>query len=223
MFNHLDGYESIKLPVKEIDGKRYYTTPEGKSYPSVTTVTGLMNRGWLKKWRKAVGEEKANKISGKAMARGSRYHKLQEDFLNNKLTEERLKEIMPLDLMMFNQTKELTSRMGDIYMLECSMYSDELEMAGRVDCVAEFAGKVSVIDFKTSTRVKSASQIKGYYMQETAYAKMFEERYGIPIERIVTIIAVEETGQSQLFVDHPEHWLTPLMNLRNQYRQEYGV
>ena len=108
MFNHLDGYESIKLPVKEIDGKRYYTTPEGKSYPSVTTVTGLMNRGWLKKWRKAVGEEKANKISGKAMARGSRYHKLQEDFLNNKLTEERLKEIMPLDLMMFNQTKELT-------------------------------------------------------------------------------------------------------------------
>ena len=223
MFNHLKGYHPIKLPVKQINGNRYYTTPEGKSYPSVTTVTGLMNRVWLKKWKEAVGEEKANAISGKAMARGSRYHYLQEDFINNKLTEERLKEITPLDLMMFNQTKELTSRMGDVYMLEGSMYSDELEMAGRVDCIAEFAGKLSVIDFKTSTKKKSQSQIKGYMMQETAYAKMFEERYGIPIERIVTIMAVEETGQSQMFVDQPDHWFTPLMNLRTQYREEYGV
>ena len=223
MFNHLKGYHSIKLPVKQINGNRYYTTPEGKSYPSVTTVTGLMNRVWIKKWKEAVGEEKANKISGKAMARGSRYHYLQEDFINNKLTEERLKEITPLDLMMFNQTKELTSRMGDVYMLEGSMYSDELEMAGRVDCIAEFAGKVSVIDFKTSTKVKSPSKIKGYFMQETAYAKMFEERYNIPIERIVTIIAVEETGQSQMFVEEPKHWVTSLMDLRAQYRKEYGV
>ena len=223
MFNHLEGYESIKLPVKQIDGNRYYTTPEGKRYPSVTTVTGLLNRVWLKKWKDAVGEEKANKISGKAMARGSRYHYLQEDFINNKLTEERLKEITPLDLMMFNQTKELTSRMGDVYMLEGSMYSDELEMAGRVDCIAEFAGKVSVIDFKTSTKVKSPSKIKGYFMQETAYAKMFEERYNIPVERIVTIIAVEETGQSQMFVEEPKNWITPLMDLRTQYREEYGI
>ena len=223
MFNHLEGYDSIKLPVKQIDGNRYYTTPEGKSYPSVTTVTAIMNRVWLKKWKDYVGEEKANKISGQAMARGSRYHKLQEDFLNNELTEERLKEITPLDLMMFNQTKELTSRMGDIYMLEGSLYSDELEMAGRVDCIAEFAGKVSVIDFKTSTKVKVQSKIKGYFMQETAYAKMFEEMYGMPIKRIVTIIAVEETGKSQMFVEEPDNWITPLMNLRNQYRQEYGL
>ena len=223
MFNHLEGYNSITLPTTEIDGKRYYTTPEGKNYPSVTTVTGLLNRVWIKKWRAAVGEDKANAVSGKAMGRGSRYHKLQEDFLNNELTEKRLKEITLLDLMMFNQTKELTSRIGDIYMLEGSMYSDELEMAGRVDCVAEFAGKVSVIDFKTSTKPKVPSKIKGYFIQETAYAKMFEEQYDVPIERIVTIIAVEETGQSQMFVEEPKYWIDPLMNLRAQYRKEYGV
>ena len=85
MFNHLKGYHPIKLPVKQINGNRYYKTPEGKSYPSVTTVTGLMNRGWLKKWKDAVGEEKANRISGKAMARGSRYHYLQEDFISRKI------------------------------------------------------------------------------------------------------------------------------------------
>ena len=108
-------------------------------------------------------------------------------------------------------------------MLEGYMYSNELEIAGRVDCIAEFAGRVSVIDFKTSTKRKTPSQIKGYFMQETAYAKMFEERYNIPIERIVTIIAVEETGQSQMFVEEPSKWIEPLKELRNQYRQEYGV
>ena len=223
MFNHLEGYESVSLPTENIDGKRYYTTPEGKHYPSVTTVTGLLNRVWLKKWKKSVGEEKANKISRKASGRGTRYHHLQEDFLNNNLTEERLKETTPLDLYMFNQTKEITSKLGDIYMLEGSMYSNELEIAGRVDCIAEFAGRVSVIDFKTSTKRKTPSQIKGYFMQETAYAKMFEELYDVPIERIVTIVAVEETGQSQLFVEEPKNWLDQFMELRQQYRKEYGV
>ena len=223
MFNHLEGYESVSLPTETINGKRYYKTPEGKHYPSVTTVTGMMNRVWLAKWKKAVGEEKANKISRKASLRGTRYHYLQEDFLNNKLTEERLKEATPLDLMMFNQTKELTSKLGDIYMLEGSMYSNELEIAGRVDCIAEFAGKVSVIDFKTSTKAKTPSKIKGYFMQETAYAKMFEEMYGVPIERIVTIVAVEETGQSQLFVEEPDKWIDQFIELRQQYREEYGL
>jgi len=223
MFNHLEGYESVKLPTETINGKRYYTTPDGKHYPSVTTVTGMLNAKWIKKWRKAVGEEKANKISRKAAVRGTRYHQLQEDFLNNVLTEERLKKATPLDLMMFNQTKELTSKLGDIYMLEGSMYSDKLEMAGRVDCVAEFAGKVSVIDFKTSTKHKTPSKIKNYFLQETAYATMFEEMYSVPIERIVTIVAVEETGQSQLFVEEPNNWLEQLHELRAQYREEYGL
>ena len=223
MFNHLTGYEAVSLPTETINGKRYYKTPEGKHYPSVTTVTGMMNRVWLAKWKKAVGEEKANKISRKAAIRGTRYHHLQEDFLNNKLTEERLKEATPLDLMMFNQTKEITSKLGDIYMLEGSMYSNDLEIAGRVDCIADFAGKVSVIDFKTSTKAKTPSKIKNYFLQETAYAKMFEEMYGVSIERIVTIVAVEETGQSQLFVEEPDNWLDQFMDLRQQYRDEYGM
>ena len=223
MFNHLEGYESVSLPTENINGKRYYTTPEGKHYPSVTTVTGLLNKKWIKAWRKKIGEEKANKISRKAAVRGTRYHHLQEDFLNNKLTEERLKEATPLDLMMFNQTKELTSKLGDIYMLEGSMFSNELEMAGRVDCIAEFAGKVSVIDFKTSTKHKTPSKIKNYFLQETAYAKMFEENFNVPIERIVTIVAVEETGQSQLFVEEPGKWVDQLKDLRAQYRAEYNM
>ena len=223
MFNHLKGYESVTLPTETIDGKRYYVTPEGNKYPSVTTVTGLLNAKWIAQWRKNVGEEKANQISRQAAGRGSRYHYLQEDFINNLDITEKLAQATPLDLMMFNQTRELTEKIGDIYMLEGSMYSDDLCMAGRVDCIAEFAGKVSVIDFKTSTKAKSASKIKNYFMQETAYAKMFEERYQVPIERIVTIVSVEETGQAQLFVENPNNWVDQLLSLRSQYKTEYGL
>ena len=222
-FNHLKGYESVTLPTETIDGKRYYKTPEGKHYPSVTSVSGLMNRAGIEAWRRFVGEEQANKIASQAAGRGTRYHYMMEDFINNIDIEEKLSKATPLDQMMFNQTRAITEKLGDIYMLEGSLYSDELMMAGRVDCIAEFAGKVSVIDFKTSTKRKVPSKIKNYFVQETAYAKMFEERYQIPIERIVTIVAVEETGQSQLFVEDPSKWVDHLLDLRTQYRTEFGL
>ena len=140
-FNHLSGYDGINLPTETVDGKRYYVTPSGNRYPSVTSVTGILNKVWIQKWRKAVGEKKANKISRQAASRGTRYHQLQEDYVNNILTQEMIDKALPLDLMMFNQTKEITNRLGDVYMLEKSMYSDELQMAGRVDCIAKFDDK----------------------------------------------------------------------------------
>ena len=103
------------------------------------------------------------------------------------------------------------------------MYSDEFEMAGRVDCVAMYEGKRSVVDFKTSTKPKYPSKIKGYFMQETAYAKMFEECYTEPIEQIVTIMSVEETGKPQIFIEDPDDWVEPLKKVRAQYKEEYGV
>ena len=222
-FNHLEGYESVTLPTETINGKRYYVTPTGNKYPSVTTVTGLHSAKWVAKWRKNVGEEVANKISSQAAGRGSRYHNLQEDYINNLDITEKLSNATPLDKMMFNQTKELTDKIGDIYMLEGSLYSDDIQIAGRVDCIAEFAGKVSVIDFKTSTKAKSTSKIKNYFMQETAYAMMFEERHGVKIDRIVTLVSVEETGEAQLFVENPNNWIDQLLSLRSQYKTEFGL
>jgi genome maintenance exonuclease 1 len=178
---------------------------------------------WVAQWRKRVGAEVADKISSQAAGRGSRYHYMQEDYINNLDITEKLEKATPLDKMMFNQTKELTDKIGDIYMLEGSLYSDDLAIAGRVDCIAEFAGKVSVIDFKTSTKAKSPSKIKNYFMQETAYAKMFEERYGVDVERIVTLVSVEETGQAQLFVENPNNWIDQLLSLRSQYKTEFGL
>ena len=66
-FVHLDVITPIEMEAKtdEETGKRVYLTPEGNKYPSVTTVIGSNPEKMkgIMRWRKRVGEEKANAIS----------------------------------------------------------------------------------------------------------------------------------------------------------------
>ena len=86
MFKHLDLELSPDLKTKNKDGNRYYVTPSGELYPSVTTITSQLTKEGIKAWRKRVGEKEANKISTQASRRGTKVHKLCEDFLNNELS-----------------------------------------------------------------------------------------------------------------------------------------
>jgi genome maintenance exonuclease 1 len=118
---------------------------------------------------------------------------------------------MPNIKALFQQLKpELDKSIGKIYALEQALYSDELEVAGRVDCIAEWNGELSIIDFKTSSKLKEEGHIQNYFMQCTAYAIMFEERTGRPIDKIVVAIAVENE-QPQIFVRSKLDYVTELM------------
>ena len=221
-FNILDyGFES--LPTENIDGKRYYITPTGEKYPSVTSVTGLLNKESIKKWRKRVGEKKANKISTQAARHGTSAHQLFEDYIRNDNFEEKFKSAMPTTQQAFISVEKLLNQIGTVHALEAPLYSHELQLAGRVDCIAEWHGKLSVIDFKTSAKPKNPEWITNYFIQETAYAKMFEELTGKEVEAIVTLIAVSN-GTSQLFVEQPTiEFVDKLQELRSEYKTTYGV
>ena len=215
------GFE--KLPTENIDGKRYYVTPTGEKYPSVTSVTGLLNKESIKKWRKRVGEEKANKISTQAARHGTSAHQLFEDYIRNDNFEEKFKSAMPTTQQAFISVEKLLNQIGTVHALEAPLYSHELQLAGRVDCIAEWHGKLSVIDFKTSAKPKNPEWITNYFIQETAYAKMFEELTGKEVEAIVTLIAVSN-GTSQLFVEQPTiEFVDKLQELRSEYKTTYGV
>ena len=221
-FELLDyGFES--LPTENIDGKRYYITPTGEKYPSVTSVTGLMNRKGIQEWRKRVGEKKANKISTQAARHGTSAHQLFEDYIRNDNFEEKFKGAMPTTQQAFISLEKELNQIGTVHGLESPLYSHNLQLAGRVDCIAEWNGKLSVIDFKTSAKPKKEEWIQNYFIQETAYAKMFEELTGQRIESIVTLIAVSN-GTSQLFIEEPsEKYVEKLHELRSQYKTEYGI
>ena len=221
-FEILD-YDFQSLPTENIDGKRYYITPTGEKYPSVTSVTGLLNRDGIKKWRKRVGEKTANKISTQAARHGTSAHQLFEDYIRNDNFEEKFKGAMPTTQQAFISLEKQLNQIGVVHGLESPLYSHNLQLAGRVDCIAEWDGKLSVIDFKTSAKPKQEKWIQNYFIQETAYAKMFEELTGETIHAIITMIAVSD-GSSQLFVEQPsDRYVDQLQELRSQYRTEYGL
>jgi len=169
------------------DGMRYYTLPDGTKLPSVTTVIGAQKKEGIMKWRKRVGEAEANRISKQATGRGTNVHTLCERYLNN----EKLGTIMPDALEMFQSIKPLLNRIDNIHYQECALWSKQLGMAGRVDCIGEFDGVLSVIDFKTSKKIKELAHIEDYFWQTSAYALMYEEMIGTPIDNLVIIMAVE--------------------------------
>jgi len=186
--NNLLPYEDLETT--EFNGRRQYLTPEGNTYPSVTTVLSILSEDSIAKWKLRVGEEEANKVSTRASRRGTAVHEVCEKYLDNDPAYRA--GYMPNVIENFMTIKGvLDARIGKVYAQEVPLYSDHLCLAGRVDCIAEFDGKISVIDFKTSAKTKRKSYIKNYFAQEAAYAIMWEERTGMPITQLVTIIAVD--------------------------------
>jgi genome maintenance exonuclease 1 len=219
MFEHVGvdlGYDDLNADTSE--SGRLYSTPDGRKYPSITTVLSILSEDAIKAWRKRVGEEEANRISHRASTRGTAVHAIVEDYLNN---VENYKEKYALNIIdNFLPLKEiLDTRIGKIYAQEVPLFSHHLRVAGRVDCVAEFDGKISIIDFKTSRKIKQKKYIENYFMQEAAYAIMFEERTGIPITQLVTLIAVDDE-QPQIFVEHRDNWTDRLLETIRKYEDK---
>lgn len=199
------------------DGKRVYKTPSGRAYPSVTTVTGLHSAKGIAEWRRRVGEEEANKISSRASARGTRIHSLCESFLRNERCEPEI-----FDRELFQGISPHLEEIDNIHALEDPLYSDHLEVAGTVDCIAEYRGKLSVIDFKTSSKIKTRDNIHGYFMQASAYAVAFEERTGIPVGKLVIIMGVDYEDPL-IFVEKRDDWIDGFCKLRADYKSKFAL
>jgi len=218
MFTHLDN-DIPEIKTETIDKKRYYVTPEGKKYPSITTVLGHFNKKSIYEWRQRVGSKEANRISTQASRRGTKVHQMCEDFINNELDE---KKFMPSDKETFNTIKNiLENNINNIHCQEATLYSDYLKVAGRVDCVAEWNGKLSVIDFKTSRRLKQREHIHGYFQQGSAYCIMYEERTKVPINQIVIVMTVDG-NDPQIFIEKRDTWTESLIRKIKEYEEYYA-
>jgi len=216
MFNYcppkqLQDLQSETFP----DGKRFYKLPDGTKLPSVTTVIGAQKKHIFQAWRNKVGEDVANAITKKATSRGTNVHTLCERYLNN----DKLGDIMPDAKEMFVSLVPLLDRIDNIHYQEQALWSEQLGLAGRVDCIAEFDGVLSVIDFKTSKRIKQRDDILDYFWQETAYALMYEEMVGEPIHQLVTIMAIDNEPPA-LFIETTEDHIDGLVKAIQFYREQ---
>ena len=192
---------------------RTYNDPDGNSYPSITTVLSILNEESIAAWRKKVGDEVANKVSTQASGRGTLVHEIVEKYLKNESTNDYLPHIRQ---SLENLRPILDSSIGKIFGLETPLFSRHLGMAGRVDCVAEFEGVPSIIDFKTSRRPKTKDKIPNYFAQMSGYAVMFEERTGMPIVNTVIIMDVDGS-QPIVFKEHRDNYIELLLETKKEY------
>jgi ATP-dependent exoDNAse (exonuclease V) beta subunit len=211
-FNH-DFVTLPKMSTVNIDGIRYYVTPKGNRYQSVTTLTGKQNAKEIQEWRDRIGHEKANKISVRAATRGTSMHKMVENYLHNRQLNLQ-EENNPLNKQMFLKIQPLVDRLDKIKLIEGAMYSDELELAGTADCIAEYKDDLAVIDFKTSTRMKKKENVQNYWMQGAAYGKMYHEHYGVAPKSVILMISVETANFAQIMIEPYEKCLEMLLEFK---------
>ena len=185
--NHLG---DLELKKKEVDGIRLYNLPNGDWVPSITSVTSFYNREVFRKWRQRVGEKEANRVTKESTTRGTDYHEAAQAYLENRELD--WNNYLPLTEFMFKSSQPYLDKIGKIHAIERTLYSEYLGLAGRVDCIAEYDGELAIIDFKTSKKIKPEKWIEQYFVQETAYACMYYELTGIPVEKLITIMVTPE-------------------------------
>ena len=209
------GYSNLKAQTSKKG--RQYVDPDGNTYPSITTVLSILSEDSIRAWRARVGEEKANQISRIASTRGTTVHNIIEKYVAN--DPEYIKDEMPHNIQTFKDVQKVIDEgVTKVYQQEAPLFSKHLGLAGRVDLVGQWKGIDSIIDWKTSRKTKKKEWISNYFMQCSAYAIMWEERTGMPITQLVTIISVDNED-SQVFIEHRDNWDTKLLETIDEYKK----
>jgi len=207
-FKHIESDKKLpRLKVRtDADGTRFYQAPNGKWYPSASTVANWEKKEFFENWRK----DPKNFAEGeRAKKRGTMLHEAIERYLDNR---DDYLDALAGNIhytFLFDQIRDDLAKISNIRAQETSLYSDLMQLAGRVDLVAEYDGVLSVIDFKGSARTKKEEWIESYLVQATMYAIMYHERFGTPIKQVVIIITCED-GNSQVFKRDPMDYVKPL-------------
>ena len=206
-FTHVLHPEITKIKQININGVRHYDTPDGALISITSLMKNFTPKGILE-WRKNVGAEVANEVMKAATDRGSKVHKIIESCLSNKPENDLVGNYGELPARLFNQMIPALDKINMIRALEKGLYSTQLGIAGTVDCVAEYEGKLSIIDFKTASRKRDEIN-ENYLVQATFYSIAWEERTKEKVDQIA-ILTTTETGELHVHKDDPSKYIKRL-------------
>lgn len=195
------------IEMKEINGIRMYTTPEG-TFPSVTNVVGWEKQKMFAEWR-----EKNKKESQRVCDRGTLLHSKIESYLLNEDVQ------LNDEDNLFNLIKKEVDHINNVNAIEQPLWGKITGLAGRVDCIAEYKKEPSIIDFKASTYPKKKLDIENYFCQATAYSLLWQERTGEQVPNIVILIANEQ-GFCQVYKEKVINFIEPLKKSIDTYKKE---
>lgn len=220
IFQH-KSLDFTELDTIESNTGRQYKTPAGV-FPSITTVLGHTgDKQWLHEWRESLGPEAADAEMLRAAERGTAVHDMAEKYLKNIINP--MEGHIHNHCVEFNSIRTKLNRISNIWLQEAPLWSSELRLAGRVDCIAEYDGIPAIIDFKTSSTIKRPDMILDYYMQTAAYALMFQERYGIQVDKYVIIMSAERSPVPLVFKGDIDPHIAPLLKRINTYHKQHNT
>lgn len=201
---------------------RFYTSPTGVKYPSVTTVLGFRKPKGLVEWQNKVGKEVAQSIGETSARRGTRIHNICEQYLRNQLSDRR--KLMPDIKESLKNLEPTLDRIDNIRLIEAALFCHKLKMAGRSDIIGEFDTVPSIIDFKTSLREKHEDYILDYFLQATAYALMYNRMFKDDIRQIVIIIQCDDMIEPQVFVKKIDEYIDRLyLKIIDYWKHNKGI
>ena len=189
----LDTFAYRDCETVNVDGKRVYVCGDDRYYPSITTILGqslpMEKQNVLNAWRARVGNKEADRVSKAACDRGTNTHLMLERYLRNE--DPKIEEFPEEHAKIFKSLRLELKKINKVYGQEVALYSDLLGIAGRCDLVAEYQGEIAIVDYKTSSRVKSADEIGDYWLQAAFYTLAHNEMFGTDIKKMVIMMGVE--------------------------------
>jgi hypothetical protein len=197
-----------KLTRDESTGKRLYATPEGHKVPSVTTILDKTKpaeaREALARWKKSVGEVKAQEIVTEAASRGTRMHTYLENHIKGVALPDSVSN--PYAQQSLDMARKVIAdgfpKINEVWGSEVPLYFPEL-YAGTTDCCGIHDGDESILDFKQTNKPKKLEWIDDYFLQLTAYALAHNEIHGTNIRKGV-ILMCSKDYEYQEFILEPK-------------------
>jgi len=219
-------YEYPILERVDTEIGRHYLDSNNKPVPSVTTVLSgtSKSKDGLIQWRNRIGEEEAEKIIKQSTDIGTAVHEAIENYLNGKSWDnfEETYDQLLAQKISAKFIKDGLKGITDIWGLEVGLLLDNL-YAGTADCVGEFDGTPTLIDFKTAKKIKKREWIEDYFLQGCAYANAHNVMFGTKIEQIV-ILMVDRNAIFKEFIVRPTEfnfltrkWKNRLIEFNNKY------
>ena len=214
-FTHLSKRELPKIKQINVDGVRHYETPDG-TFISITSLLKSYTPEGILEWRENVGDDVADHVMRNATARGNKVHKIIENCLSNEPENDLVGNHGVLAAGLFQLMVPALDKIDQIRGLELALYSKRLGVAGRTDCIAEYDGRLSTIDFKTASR-KRDEMNENYLVQATFYAIAWQEHTSEKIDQVV-ILTVTEDGALVVHKDDPSLYVKTLEEMIEEYK-----
>lgn len=207
-------FPQINLIQHNTPSGRFYETPDGDFFPSITTVLGSIPNPEIDAWRQSIGEEKAKQISEAATKRGTKFHTYCEEFILGKHPK--------LDIFDTSSYSSINGHLSKIrhIAIEAPAYSTKLRVAGTFDCLGYYDDQLCLIDFKTTNKLKHDGEFDSYYMQTAAYAMMVYERSGIMVPNLLILMQNWKDGETYVYRSKTAEWLPRFCAVRNAFKDQ---